>query len=41
MATQMIQNHTYIDGNQIAFYEQGSGSAVILIRVLPRYCGHS
>lgn len=35
MATQMIQNHTYIDGNQIAFYEQGSGSPVILIHGIP------
>lgn len=35
MNTQITEHHTYIDGNKIAYREQGKGSPVILIHGIP------
>jgi pimeloyl-ACP methyl ester carboxylesterase len=35
MSTQLIENHTYIDGHKIAFLEQGQGTPVLLLHGIP------
>ena len=35
MSTQIREDHTYIDGNKIAFREMGTGEPVVLIHGIP------